>query len=110
MTKLGSTKRGAGSVFYPSLVSRRATDPLPWRGLGRCRSASKALEHRQLHPVTRRRAPMGGRRGVPPGLCREMRQPWRKRPPSCARRLTPGAPPEGRLRHGCTASAQRGGT
>lgn len=29
---------------------------------------------------------------MPPVRCRCMRQPWRERPPSCARCLTPGAP------------------
>jgi hypothetical protein len=58
------------------------------------------LEHGQgaaVWPVARCVAPArspGGRRVVPPGPCRDMGQPWRERPPSCTRCLTPGAPPE----------------
>jgi hypothetical protein len=93
MTKLCSTKRAAGSVFYPCLRSRRAPDLVLWRYFDRCGRASKALQYRHLHDASRGRAPLDGRRVVPPNLCRQMVQPWRERPPFRARSLTPGAPP-----------------
>src|SRR5262245_42875638 len=92
MTQLCSTKRAEGSVFYSFLGVRRATDPgRRWcASLSLC--ASKPFRCGDLDRVWRRRAPLDGRRFVPLGQRREMGQPWRERPPCCARGLTPSAP------------------
>jgi hypothetical protein len=93
MTMLCSTKRAAGSVFYPCAHSQGNGDTTapPCR---KSRSyARKALRCRHLDAVSRRRRLLDGRRFVPPGPCRQVRQPWCERPPSSAPSVTPIAPP-----------------
>src|SRR5687768_9221130 len=93
MTKLCSTKRAAGSVFYPCVRSRRASDTTARRCRHARLSATKALQCRHLEALAHRRPPLVGRRFVPPGSSRRVRQPWRERPPSSASSVTPLAPP-----------------
>ena len=105
MTKLCSTKRAAGSVFYPCPLSRRGSDTTARRCRHRRLCAGKALQCSELEAISRRRPLLDGRRFLPPGPCRQVRQPWRERPPSSARSLTPLAPPE--VVHATVARRQR---
>lgn len=92
MSQKHSQKMGRGSDFYRSQVSRRGRDRAPGPCRSRCGNGGNRLARGELHGVRRRR-PLDGRRLVPPGLCRELKQPWRERPPSRARSLTLSAPP-----------------
>jgi hypothetical protein len=93
MTELGSRSRGAGSVFYLSPLSHTRSDHRRAPTVRACGSARNALPQRQLCGICCQRRALAGRRDVPPGPCGQMGQPWRERPPSCARSLTPVAPP-----------------
>jgi hypothetical protein len=97
-----SQKMGRGSIFWSArFVGREASI----RRTGRLqrRRVLYALKDRDFGGRTHRtRAGRAARfAALPMSVDGE---PWRERPPSCARCLTPGAPQEGRSRHGCQVS------
>ena len=79
---MSSTRRGTGSMVRSS------------RGRERVQCVERTLLDAQqsLRGVARYCRSVEGRRIVPPVSCRFMWQPWRERPPSCTRFLTPAAP------------------
>jgi hypothetical protein len=100
-----SQKMGAGSDFCRSQVSRRGRERGKKLRRAGCPKGRNPLVSGGLAGLRRRRPLLDGRRFVPPGQCRQRKQPWRERPPSSARAMTLGAPLG--VVHATAASSER---